>query len=154
MFPLWKKGLRWFVLLFIPLYNPLIFMNLHVGFQDFFFRRGPIGSTSSLRQWCFRQCLLFSWTTLRGKHCRHPIAVMGVVDTFELNLTDEFNFQHKKSSESFYIKYLNIKIVNDNFRNTFPTFLTMYSVPENLIKKFPVDPSPQNSTPEGTLVFP
>jgi hypothetical protein len=30
----------------------------------------------------FWQCLLFSWTTLRGKHCRHPIAVMGVVDTF------------------------------------------------------------------------
>ena len=26
--------------------------------------------------------LPFSWTTLRGKHCRHPIAVMGVVDTF------------------------------------------------------------------------
>ena len=24
----------------------------------------------------------FSWTTLRGKHCRHPIAIMGVVDTF------------------------------------------------------------------------
>ena len=35
-------------------------------------------------QWGFRQCLPFSWTTLRGKHCRHPIAVlMGVVDTFE-----------------------------------------------------------------------
>ena len=31
----------------------------------------------------FWQCLPFSWTTLRGKHCRHPIAVMGVVDTFE-----------------------------------------------------------------------
>ena len=34
----------------------------------------------------FQQCLPFSWTTLRGKHCRHPIAVpiavMGVVDTF------------------------------------------------------------------------
>ena len=30
----------------------------------------------------FWQCLLFSWTTLRGKHCRHLIAVMGVVDTF------------------------------------------------------------------------
>ena len=30
----------------------------------------------------FRQCLPFSWTTLRGKHCRHPIAVMGIVDTF------------------------------------------------------------------------
>ena len=27
-----------------------------------------------------RQCLPFSWTTLRGKYCRHPIAVMGVVD--------------------------------------------------------------------------
>ena len=26
--------------------------------------------------------LPFSWTTLRGKHCRHTIAVMGVVDTF------------------------------------------------------------------------
>ena len=25
---------------------------------------------------------VFSWTTLRDKHCRHPIAVMGVVDTF------------------------------------------------------------------------
>ena len=27
------------------------------------------------------QCLPFSWTALRGKHCQHPIAVMGVVDT-------------------------------------------------------------------------
>ena len=25
---------------------------------------------------------VFSWATLRGKHCRHPIDVMGVVDTF------------------------------------------------------------------------
>ena len=41
-------------------------------------------STTPLRQWGFRQCLHFSWTTLRGKHCRHPIAVMGVVDTFGL----------------------------------------------------------------------
>ena len=39
-------------------------------------------STTQLRQWGFRQCLPFSWTTLRGKHCRHPIVVMGVVDTF------------------------------------------------------------------------
>ena len=30
-------------------------------------------------EWGFRQCLPFSWTTLRGKHCWHPIAVMGVV---------------------------------------------------------------------------
>ena len=42
-------------------------------------------STTPLRQWGFRQCLPFSWTILRGKHCRHTIAVMGVVDTFGLN---------------------------------------------------------------------
>ena len=45
-------------------------------------RHSPNVSTTPLRQWGFRQCLPFSWTTLRGKHCRHPIAVMGVVDTF------------------------------------------------------------------------
>ena len=43
-------------------------------------------SSTPLRQWGFRQCLPFSWTTLRGKHCRHPIAVMGVVDTFRLSV--------------------------------------------------------------------
>ena len=32
-----------------------------------------------LWQWGFWQCLPFSWKTLRGKHCRHPIAIMGVV---------------------------------------------------------------------------
>ena len=32
----------------------------------------------------YNKCLPFSWTTLRGKHCRHPITVMGVVDTFGL----------------------------------------------------------------------
>ena len=42
----------------------------------------PNVPTTPLRQWGFRQCLPFSWTTLRGKYCRHPIAVMGVVDTF------------------------------------------------------------------------
>ena len=42
-------------------------------------------------QWGFQQCLPFSWTTLRGKHCRHPIAVMGVVDTFgQRHLRDWF----------------------------------------------------------------
>ena len=30
-------------------------------------------STTLLRQWGFRHWLPFSWTTLRGKHCRHPI---------------------------------------------------------------------------------
>ena len=35
-----------------------------------------------LQQWGFWQCLTFSWTTLGGKHYRHPIAIMGNVDTF------------------------------------------------------------------------
>ena len=39
-------------------------------------------STTPLRQRGFRQCLPFSWTTLRGKHWWHPVAVMGVVDGF------------------------------------------------------------------------
>ena len=42
----------------------------------------PNVSTTPLRQWGFWQCLPFSWTTLRDKHCQHPIAIMGVVDTF------------------------------------------------------------------------
>jgi hypothetical protein len=43
----------------------------------------PNVSTTPLQQWGFWQCLPFSWTTLRGKNCRHPIDVMGVIDTFE-----------------------------------------------------------------------
>jgi hypothetical protein len=46
--------------------------------------------TTPLRQWRFWQCLPFSWTILKGKHCRHPIAIMGVVelvDTFGLYQT-------------------------------------------------------------------
>ena len=35
-------------------------------------------STTSLQQWGFRQCLPFSLTTLRDKHCRHPIALIGI----------------------------------------------------------------------------
>ena len=42
----------------------------------------PNVSTTPLRQWDFWQCLPFSWTTLRGKHCRQPITVMGAVDRF------------------------------------------------------------------------
>ena len=37
---------------------------------------------TTLQQWDFRQCLPFGWTTLRGKHYRQPIAVMGVLDMF------------------------------------------------------------------------
>ena len=39
-------------------------------------------STTPLWQGGFRQYLPFSWTTLRGKHCQHPIAVMGAVYMF------------------------------------------------------------------------
>ena len=39
-------------------------------------------SITPVRQWGFRQCLPFSWTTVRDKHCPHSIAVMWVVDTF------------------------------------------------------------------------
>ena len=42
-------------------------------------------STTPLWQWGFRQCLPFSWTTLEGKHCRHPIALMVVVVMLEQN---------------------------------------------------------------------
>ena len=45
----------------------------------------------------FQQCLPFSWTTLRGKHCRHPIAPTGVVDTFgpgSLCLTEKKSWLH------------------------------------------------------------
>ena len=46
-------------------------------------KHGPNVSKTPLRQWGFQQCFIpFRWTTLRGKHSRHPIAVMGVVDTF------------------------------------------------------------------------
>ena len=74
-------------------------------------------STTPLRQWGFRQCLPFSWTTLRGKHCRHPIAVMGVVDTFELDPSLKHCFGRKffrEFSNTFYfvkqILYYKVKI--------------------------------------------
>ena len=35
----------------------------------------------------------FSWSTLGGKHCRHPIAVMGVVDTFGPYMFDFHTYQ-------------------------------------------------------------
>ena len=53
-------------------------------FQKPISKLGLTISTTPLQQWGFQQCLPFSWTTLWGKHCRHPIAVMWVVDTFGL----------------------------------------------------------------------
>ena len=49
----------------------------------------PNVSTTPLLQWGFWQCLPFNWTILRGKHCRHPITVMGAVDTFGPSVTIE-----------------------------------------------------------------
>jgi len=56
--------------------------------------------TTPLRQWGFRQCLPFTWTTLRGKHCRYPIAGMGVVDTLGQYLLSMHNGTafHKRST--------------------------------------------------------
>jgi hypothetical protein len=42
--------------------------------------QGPNIPATPFWQWGFRQCLPFSWTTLRGKYCQHPIAVKEVVD--------------------------------------------------------------------------
>ena len=43
-------------------------------------------STTPLWQCGFRHCLPFSWITLRVKHGRHPIAIMGVVDMLKSKL--------------------------------------------------------------------
>jgi hypothetical protein len=63
-------------------FNSIQFLNNQEGIVPQMRRPGLNVSTTPLRQWGFRQCLPFSWTTLRGKHCRHHIAVMGVVYTF------------------------------------------------------------------------
>ena len=42
---------------------------------------------------------VFSWTTLRGKHYQHPIAVMGVVDTIEPNQLRRFNIADNRYKE-------------------------------------------------------
>ena len=47
-----------------------------------FVQSSPPWIRPELQKWGFRQCLPFSWTTLRGKYSWHPIAVMEVADTF------------------------------------------------------------------------
>jgi hypothetical protein len=47
-----------------------------------------------------RQCLPFSWTTLRGKPCQHLIAVMGVVDIFGHGTFDYDDFSTLQSTIS------------------------------------------------------
>ena len=53
-----------------------------VWFEQTGFPVCPNVFTTRLWQWGFLQCLPFSWATLRGKHCRHPNVIMGVVDMF------------------------------------------------------------------------
>ena len=65
--------------------------------QNMGFLRNTNVSTTPLRQWGFRQCLPFSWTTLRGKDCRHPIAITVVVDMFGHCLFSFQNWITKKS---------------------------------------------------------
>ena len=61
----------------------ITFVVFQVVFHKFYFFSKDIARTTPLKQWGFQKCLPFSLTALRGKHCRHPIAVTGVVDTFE-----------------------------------------------------------------------
>jgi hypothetical protein len=75
-----------------PRHTLIFFILNHFTFsknhqKKFHSNHGPNISTTPLRQWHFCQCLTFSWKTLRGKHCRLPNAVMGVVDTFGHILT-------------------------------------------------------------------
>ena len=59
-------------------------------------------SNRMIRVMGFWQRLPFSWTTLRGKHCWHPIAVMGVIDTFRRTFVPS-DFNHWNALE--YILY-------------------------------------------------
>ena len=74
-----------------------IFSMTTLWFDKFFwfaklFNDGGV-TTIAIWEWGFHQCLPFSWTTLRGIHCRHPIAVMGVVDTFGPGLFWIYSYQ-------------------------------------------------------------
>ena len=76
----------WVLFLYIGIRFVCLFVLRQSGKGFYIKRPCPNVSTTQLRQWGFRQCLPFSWTTLRGKHCRHSIAAMGVVNMFGPNL--------------------------------------------------------------------
>ena len=56
----------------------------------------------------FLAMFTFSWTTLRRKHCWHSIAIMWVVDTFELGLAiSSFElWQYQKCWVTYSVSYL------------------------------------------------
>ena len=59
--------------------------KISTSYTSFSQSQSPKVSTNPLRQWVFQKSLPFSWTTLGGKYCWYPIAIMGVVDTFKQN---------------------------------------------------------------------
>ena len=93
-----KRSIQWlsqYISLLKP--NSCLLTLSDICTSQYFLDGLPIGSavgtnvsTTPLRQWGFWQCLPFSCSTLRGKHYRHPIAVMGVVDMFGLGLLNSW----------------------------------------------------------------
>ena len=75
-------------------------MDMYIGIRQLSYN--PNVSTYPLWQWGFGQCLPLSWSTLRGKHCQHPIAVMGVADTFRHDL-ESFGLLSKQHSFTSYL---------------------------------------------------
>ena len=75
-------------------------------------------STSITGMGC-RQCLTFSWTTQRGKHCRRPIvAVVGFAHAFGHELTDQKNTMNQLYQTSFItVDSAELK-VNNNKQNS------------------------------------
>ena len=66
-------------------------------------------STTPLRQWGFQLCMfIFELETLRGKHCRHPIAKMGVVWALNAEIAAEkcWNCEEKKIVQWMYLQYI------------------------------------------------
>ena len=59
--------------------------SFHYKRWFFIIQVSPNVSTTPITAMGCRQCLSLSVVQLKGKHCRHPIAVMGVVNTFGLN---------------------------------------------------------------------
>ena len=103
----------------------------HICNRIFLSYQCPKMTTTPLWQWGFWQCLNFSCTTLKGKYCWHPIAIMGVVDTlrpsfhchcipwFHLLRTFLLTFCHKgnkNKSNSFYSPTSSLYSLERNIR--------------------------------------
>ena len=96
--------------------------------------------TTPLREWGFRQCLPFSWTTLRGKHCQHPIAIMGVVDTFGHYLVNQ---DLARNTSILHFCYFNFAITKPLCSPSAFAWISGFTIiphkkspPQNLIEKY------------------